>query len=342
MQRTFHTLIQSPKGGARMFKFKKKSHVAMELNDYVLRVLMKKGEQKEQWVTHDILLAPGIVQDGIIIDEVALYKVLKDHKTLFGQKKLPVRTFVPDTSVLLKTFEHPEDVLGDKLKPYAEMELGLTIHLPFQNPLIDVYDPVEGDEQAALFAAPSDEVMKLVNLLHDTSFTPEAIDIRALCNLRLLEQMELVQSDRTYMVTNWLINELTVCIYSNGHVDFLRFQTIDTEVADWQGVVGANGQATFTYTREEEQYNMLLVDRVMELDRIMNFFRFSLHKGEKTIDEIIVMGDNPMLTSIAELIQSTLPVELTVMDDKAIERFCPNMPRAYASLLGLALKEVDA
>ena len=324
-----------------MFKFKKKSHVAMELNDYILRVLVKKGEQITQWETYDILLAQGIVQEGVIVDEVALYKIIKENLALFGGKKQLVRTFVPDTSVLLKTFEHPDDVSGSKLKPYVQMELGRTVHLPFHEPLIDVYDPIEGDGQATLFAAPSEEVTKLVNLLLDAPLTPEAIDIRALCHLRLLEKMEQLQNNKTYMITNWLINELTVCIYSNGHVDFLRFQTIDTDLAKWHGVVDSQNEVTFSYTGEEEDYRMLLIDRVMELDRIMNFFRFSLHKGEKMIDEIIVMGDNPWLPVISELIAESLPIALKIVDDKAVQQHYPNMKGKYTALMGLALKEVQ-
>lgn len=79
----------------------------------------------------------------------------------------------------------------------------------------------------------------------------------------------------------------------------------------------------------------------MELDRIMNFFRFSLHKGEKMIDEIIVMGDNPWLPIISELISESLPIALKIVDDKAIQQHYPNMKGKYTALMGLALKEVQ-
>ena len=323
-----------------MFKFKKKSYVAIEINDYILRVLVKRGEQSSQWETHDILLAQGTMQDGMIVDEVALFKIIKEHVATLAGKKQLVRTFVPDTSVLLKTFEHPADVEGSKLKPFVQMELGRTVHLPFDEPLIDVYDPVAGDGQATLFAAPSEEVMKLVNLLLDVPLTPEAVDIRALCNLRLLESMKKLEEDKTYMVTNWSINELAICIYSNGHVDFLRFQTIETELSKWHGAVDSENEVIFSYRGEEEEYRMLLIDRVMELDRIMNFFRFSLHKGEKTIDEVIIMGDNPWLSIIGELIAESLPVSIKIIDDHVIGQHYPNMKAKYAALIGLALKEV--
>src|SRR5690606_15657305 len=122
----------------------------------------------------------------------------------------------------------------DKLKEYVQMELGHTIHLPFDNPLIDVFDPTEGDGQAMMFAASPEEVEKVINLCLDIKMTPTVADVRPLCNLRVLEHMQLLENEKTYLVANWLINELTICIYSNGQVDFLRYQPIPTDMSQWR------------------------------------------------------------------------------------------------------------
>ena len=37
----------------------------------------------------------------------------------------------------------------------------------------------------------------------------------------------------------------------------------------------------FIYNGEAENYQMVVMDQVLEIDRMMNFFKFSLHKGEK-------------------------------------------------------------
>lgn len=324
-----------------MFKPKnKQSHVSIEINDYILRALVMKGSSLEQATIFEMELPKGILEEATIKDEMELFELLKSNLPKLGGKKQSARFFVPDPTILLKSFPHPSDVESSKLKEYVEMELGQSIHLPFQEPLIDVYDPVEGDGLAMMFAAAPEEVHKLTNLLLDIDLQPEAADIRALCNLRLLDHMQLLQSDKTYLIANWLINELSICIYSNGHVDFLRYQPIETDLTLWKGTAVSESEVDFSYTGENEDYRMQLVDQVLELDRIMNFFKFSLHKGEKSVDEIVVMGDNPFLAQIQTVLQENLPIPIRIVNSGLIEHHFPGFRAKHASLLGLALKVV--
>lgn len=324
-----------------MFKFKKKSNVSIELNDYVMRALVKNGPNTEQWTMHEIPLPNGVVRNASITDEMALFKLLKENASILGGKKQNVRMFVPDTSVLLKTFDHPIDIEGKKLKEYVQMEIGQTIHLPFQEPLIDVYDPILGDGLATLFAAPPEEVQKFMGLLIDVHMHPELADIRALSNLRLLEQMKKISDHQTYLIADWSINELSICIYSAGEVEFLRFQPIETDMSKWVANLDKTGDVTFTYNGDIQDYQLLVTDQVLELERMMNFFKFTLHKGEKSVDEIIVMGDNPLLENISSFLRENIQTAISIIDDVAIEEVYPQFKAKHASLIGLALKEVN-
>jgi len=322
-------------------KKKKNSHVSIEINDYVLRALVSKGPDFSQAKLFEVALPQDVIDEATVKDEMALFEIFKENASNWGGRHQSVRFFVPDPTVLLKSFEHPQDVESDKLREYVQMELGRSIHLPFHDSLVDVYDPVEGDGQAMLFAAASEEVNKYINLFLDIHMKPEVADIRALCNLRLLENIQMIDHDKTYLVANWLLNELSICIYSNGHVDFLRYQQLPTTITQWQANPIKEDELDFTYDGDIEDYRVMILNQVVELDRIMNFFRFSLHKGEKAVDEIIVMGDNPLLDGVYQYIQETLPVGVTMIDDAIIEKHYPGFKVKHASLLGLALKEVD-
>lgn len=324
-----------------MFNMKRKSHVSIVISDYVMRALILKGATVDQPVIYETPLPKMAVQEGAIIDEMALYELMKSNVQNWGGRKQNVRFLVPDTSILLKTFEHPADISGKNLKEYVQMEVGQSIHLPFQEPLIDVHDPIEGDGKAVLFAAPPDEVGKMIGLLLDNHLHPQVADIRALCNLRLLEHIEFIDTNRTYLVTDWSINELSICIYSNGEVEFLRFQTIDTDPDNWQQNIVGNGEVEFTYTADLNDFRAATTDQVLEIDRMMNFFKFSLHKGEREVDEIVVMGDHPLLQSIESLLSENLPVPIRLVNDVIISKHFPNCRAKHATLLGLALKEVN-
>ncbi len=323
-----------------MFKKKKKSHVSLELNDYVLRGLVVKGPNIEDWQVVELPLSEGMVEGAMINDEMALFELVKENLAKLGGKKQDVRIFVPDTSVLLKTFEHPDTIKSEKLLEYVQMELGRSIHLPFKDPLVDIYDHEQDDGQAVLFAVPPEEVGKWMGILLDTQLNPVTADIRSLSNLRLLQQMNKIDEERTYLVSAWSINELSICIYSTGQVEFLRFQNIETDMAKWIAMETETG-LQFKYDGDIQDYRLQVTDQVLELDRIMNFFRFSLYKGEKSVEEVIIMGDNPLLQSISEFLLDNITVPITVIDDAAIQEFYPQFEAKHASLLGLALKEVD-
>ena len=319
-----------------MFKNKKMSSVSIELNDYIIRVLINRGVLGEAQLL-ELPIPVGVVQDGVIIDEMTLFEEVKNHVGKLG-KKHPIRFFVPDTSVLMKQFDVPDEVEPKDLRGYVEMELGSSIHLPFQDPLVDTYDPVRGDGKAVLFAAPPDEVQKFINILLDLNLTPETADIRALSNLRLLEHLNLLQSDKTYLISDWSINELSICIYSNGVVEFLRYQSIDTDLEKWVSTQMVDGDVTFEYKEDLEDYRMIVADQVLELDRMMNFFKFSLHKGEKSVDDIVLLGDNPLLENISSFLAENFAMPIHTVNDAVIAESFPQMQAKHAALIGLALK----
>lgn len=324
-----------------MFSIKKKSHVSIEINDYVLRALVMKGSELAQAKVFEVALPPGMMDEGTVSNEMGLFEIFKADATKWGGKSQNVRFFVPDSLILLKSFDHPSEVTSDKLKEYVQMELGHTIHLPFYDPLLDVYDPQEGDGQAMLFAAASEEVNKFVHLFLDIKMNPVVVDVRSLCNLRLLEHMGLLKGNKTYLLANWLINELSICIYSNGHVDFMRYQPISTDLSLWRGRQKNSDELEFVYDGDPADYQMTITDQLLELDRIMNFFKFSLHKGEKSVEEIVIMGDNPMLEQIHVLLQENLLVPIKIVNDELVAKHYPGFKAKHAALLGLALKEVS-
>jgi type IV pilus assembly protein PilM len=152
--------------------------------------------------------------------------------------------------------------------------------------------------------------------------------------------MSILVPNKTYLIAEWSINELSISIFSNGQVEFLRYQSIETDMARWQGKKEDEFSYQFLFNGETEDYQMVVMDQVLEIDRMMNFFKFSLHKGEKTVEEIIMLGDNPLLKSIGTLLASNLETPLMVVDGTNIQKFFPQFKNEFSTLLGLALKEV--
>lgn len=321
-----------------MFKKKTKRYVALDLNEYIIRAIVMTGSYIEQAAVYEYPLNMGIFDGDILGDEMALYETMKPLIKEWGIKGYDIRFFVPDSTVMMKTFEHPADVNSDKLKGYVEMELGRTIHLPFSQPLIDVYDFKPNDGEATLFAAPTEEVNKLAGLLDDLKVHPTIADVRSLATIRFLEKTIGLEEQKSYLITEWSISGVSISIYSGGKVEFLRYQSIETFKEKWKSKQGDN-EIAFVYEGEAEEYRMQLLDQIAEIDRILNFYRFSLYKGEKAVDDIITLGDSPEIDYIASEMKANFLTPVRHINDAQIQLYHPNLKSKHIPLIGLIYRE---
>lgn len=325
-------------GEKNMFKKKVKRYVALDLNEYILRAIVMTGNDIAQSVVYEYPLEKGIFDGDILEDEMALYETLKTLIHDWGIKRYDVRFFVPDSTVMMKTFEHPADVTSAKLKGYVEMELGQTVHLPFSQPLIDVYDFKPNDGEAVLFAAPSEEINKLAGLLDDLHLEPVTADVRALATIRFLDKTIDLEENKSYLITEWSISGVSISIYTGGNVEFLRYQSIDTFKEKWQSK-SVKDEIGFVYDGEIDEYRAQLIDQIAEIERILNFYRFSLYKGEKAVDEIITLGDSPEMDYIASEMSANFVTPVTYIDDSQVQKYHPNLKSKHIPLIGLIYRE---
>lgn len=320
---------------------KKKRQLSLVYNDYAMHMLIVSLNDLTLSKIESKPLEEGIVVDGIIEDELSFFEILKEQVKKWSLKGQDVRFFVPDSTVMMKMIDHPQELKGEEeIKEYVEMELGRSIHLPFEDALIDIYDAQSGDGKATLFATSTDEVQKLTGLLADASLTPIVADIKAISNLRLLEMVMPNIHNSITLITDWSINELSLTIYSQGEVEFLRYQTINTERSKWFPK-HTEDAFDFSYSDNVMNYKTALMEPLSEIDRILNFYHYSLNKGEKSVEDIVVIGDSPELPYIIDMLESQLALPIHTLTDSVITSKFPNFKTSQSSLIGLALKEVE-
>lgn len=320
-------------------RFKKKKRIAaIELNDYYIRVLHYIEGDIASASIYEAPLPKGIVEEEIVQDEMAFYDLLKDLVKNWGIANDDLYFFVPDHAVLMRVFNYPVDLKSEKLKGYVEMEIGESIHLPFESPLIDVDTKGMQDGEAVLFAVPAEEITRLMRLYEDVRLEPVHLGIRALANLRFLAVTNYLNLNRTYLIVDWSVEAASMSIYSEGQVDFLRYQSIETPRDAWQYVEADENNYRFVYDGDRDLYQRLLIDQSYEIERILNFYRFSLHKGEKSVDEIIMMGDHPEMETIVREVRNIIDSPVVVIDDAHVKNHYPNFGAKHTALIGLALK----
>lgn len=319
-------------------RFGKKQTVSVELNDYIFRLFSKDTGSPEGYFVFEATVEEGMIQNGELADELALFELLKFNLDRWNMKRKCVRFFVPEPSVLMRPIEVPTDVRPESLTGLIQMELGNTIHLPFENPVLDIHDPDPEDGKATLFAAPAQEVSRLAALYDDATLEPTVADVRMLANGRFLKQSGLLKQGRTVLVADWLHNGVSFGIFGGYELEFHRYQDIQAKPSEWKFEERADNLVTFSFGGDEMDYRNQLLDLVLETGRIINFYQFSLYKGERAVDEIVVMGDNHDMNYIKQQLDEAQEQPVTVIDDVFVKRYYPGLFGRHAVLIGLSLR----
>src|SRR5690606_19109049 len=82
-------------------------------------------------------LPKGIVIEGKIQDRETLTLILEECVADWGIKNKEVRFIIPDSFVVIRKTAIPADVEEDEISGFLYLELGASIHLPFEDPVID-------------------------------------------------------------------------------------------------------------------------------------------------------------------------------------------------------------
>lgn len=323
--------------------FSSKKFANMVIDDYVVRVIESNGQLEN--ITHlkERPLPAGLIEDGKILDEIKLYDFMKSLVSDWKLRRYRLRFYVPESMVIMRQVEFPANLQGDALIDHFLFEFGQTIHLPFSDPVFDIHvHPHQQEEDkkrtGMLFAAPAEEVKKYTHLFEDVSLFPEAADVRPLGIYRYFHELDLNRRGEVYLVLELNLLSLNISIFHEGEMEFTRYQDLEIDRSAWDFRETEKDFFDWRFTGSEDEMVRILDSQVQELDRIISFYRYSLHKGKQSISQFVLTGDHPYLSQMEKMIsqQYDMPVRQLkgflspAKDEKVDIRFVP--------ALGLALK----
>ncbi|MGM0853313.1 MAG: type IV pilus biogenesis protein PilM [Bacillota bacterium] len=272
----------------------------------------------------------GIIKGGRILDEQTLSFILEECVEEWGIRGRSVRFVVPDAFVVLRTVKIPLDLKHDEIEGYLFLEIGTSIHLPFEDPVFDyaLLDEVGQEREVLLIASHQEVVDSYKDVLEEAKLKPVAADISPLALYRLSVEQGFVSSQQHTMFLHFDERLLTISIFREHKPIFTR-----------------------PIVMEQEYKNVLIEDRLAwrnvedafsEIEKVMNFYQYSLHKGEFSVEKALISGDHPSIREIEVYVKErfTIPVGfqnldgIYTMDDERISN-------QFAIALGLALKEVQ-
>ena len=314
----------------RLFQ-RKKRIINIMLTDYAIRfVEVAPGRPVKVEQYGERLIPPGIIKKGDIIDRNQLLAIMENCVDEWKIKSRPVRFLVPDSFIAMKEEKVELDLEDDEINAYLFMKIGTSIHLPFENPVFDtaVTQIEEGKKHILLIAAPEEKVEEYVGVFEKSSLTPIAADVGPLNLYRLYYEMDLVQENAHHVLLHLKQGSLTISIFHRHQPKFMKPVSFE-----------ANEDTIDILSGEKNELDEFM-DVFSELDKVINFYENSLHKGNVRISSIFLNGD----FTRADLFKQSLKdrYNLLVYGDEVVDikvNDGGSLPAGFFSIVGLGLKE---
>jgi type IV pilus assembly protein PilM len=324
--------------------FSNKKTVNLVIDDYVIRMVDSAGSGLTKVkIVREKAIPNGLLEHGRISDELRFYDFMKDTVQDWGIKHRNVRFYVPDSFLIMKKVEFPRNLKDEDVKGHFYMELGQTFYLPFDNPIFDVYPLPETSEngetrEGLLFSVPEEELTKYVEVFEDVGLKPTAADIRPIGVYRYYQACHsTLNADDAILFYEQNLNNISISIFSYHTPEFLRYLPFELSMKDWQAS-NEEDVLHWRYVGDDDHLTGLLEDQMVELERMMNFYRYSLHKGEKMVSKIFLLGDFPDMELVRKNIAQLSPTPVEVLNAYLSPEKTSQVPRVFIPALGLALK----
>ncbi|WML59573.1 pilus assembly protein PilM [Neobacillus sp. PS2-9] len=316
--------------------------INLVLNDHSIRyVELKQANLPTAQKWGERFLPPGIICDGKIADMESLVNILDECIDEWKIQRRQIRFVVPDQLVIIRKVSVPADIQEDEIKGYLYLELGSSIHLPFEEPIFDYYllSQNEKTKDLLLFAAPEQYVMEYANLFSSLKLTPVAADISPLALYRLYHQLGHGNESENLFMIQFDLTSVNLCIFEGAVPIVMRPFALPFNLDHWEIRHDNMGTMDFKYTGEADELVIQFEDILKELSKLLDFYRYALNKEKHDISKFLLVGDHPMIQAVTEEMRERFetPV-IRLAHDPEIKG---SVPANLLLSLGLALKEVN-
>lgn len=326
--------------------FPKKNVVNLVIQDYSIRFMELENEHSTtpfRWGEHH--LPAGLISNGTIKDAAAVKTILGQCVDEWNIRKRPVRFLVPDSFVNIRKVSIPADIKEDEIRGYLYLEIGSSIHLPFNDPVFDtVLLDVKDDQREVLIIAAEEEHVKMYSeLLESCKLKPVAAEISALALHRLYYSLGQAEKDEHLLVAQFDLDKVNICIFSGSIPLVMHHIPIEILKSHWDLRINDAGNYEWHFIGDAvKEIDYQYSDTFTEIGRLADFYRYSLTHGKSEITKILVHGDHPLLSFILDELKNRFDIPIVTIDEQKLSAKLNNpLPRNYHLVMGLALKEVQ-
>jgi type IV pilus assembly protein PilM len=196
-----------------------------------------------------------------------------------------------------------------------------------------------------LVAAPKDIIEQYMEILQAAGLKLSSIEIKALSLYRLLNSTSLIPLQGTYLVVDVNGTASDLSIFRGSELKITR--SIPLNFTDKQMASEESPEDTLfaEFMDRDVEFRQTCNDLAHELERLMNFYRYTLNNREHEFDAVVLSGDVERISEILSALAERLSVPIHLFqtaigfgEDPMFNRAFP----AYAVTLGLALRGADS
>jgi type IV pilus assembly protein PilM len=313
----------------------RKKSVGLEIKDYVIRYVEgRNGAAPLASSFGEVYVPPSVLHNGVIADARAFEMILRNCAAKWGLKNKQVHFIVPDAYVVVRKQSIPADITEEEIRGYIFLELGRSIHLPFEQPTFDyaVLGKKEDKKDLLLFAAPENLVESYANILEKVKMHPVSADLTSLAFGRLYDAMEQPEEEEMMLVKLDAL-DANITIFQNGTPVFMQHYSFSYAEAVEITPVGIEVQNRELILAEAEEF-------LEEISRILHFYQYSFAASAGSIQKLLLIGDHPLLEDLYTMLQERFSFTVTSVSYSSVAGKGELLHPKYYPAFGLTLKGV--
>ena len=337
----------------------------------LLAEMHKKGGRYTLKRVAQAAIPSEVIVDGRIIQVDTLAELIRDTMRAANMSSKNAHLVVPSQFVVIRQLQLP-DLPVKQLRKVIDFELQNSIHLPFEDTLYDFVKlgkasatadlndiGMAGLQEAAaaaersmcdvmLIASTRAAVEPLLQAARGARLKPQSVDIGALALARTYQKLGHAMKDETTMFVDVSEASTDIHIFHGETLKFTRNvpMELDSYKMDLELSKPLHVLQILEYFQSNTDYRSFAHDLAYEIERSMNFFRYTLNNRDAALTNLVLTGLLPKSGIMSHYLIERFPGiaigkmpfdEILLAPEAAV--FADSLSE-YAIPIGLALKEV--
>lgn len=313
--------------------FKKQPLVYFEFLERRIRYLAVDANSGKVLEKSEILFDNEILHEERIIDSSLLENRLNALVTEKKWKNAKTSILLPDNFVIVREEKIPLQLDPSEIKAYIALHMGQLIRSPFKETRFhfELLEANDLEQIVLLMLYPQEIITQYESLLQKVSLDPVVADISSLSLYRLIKQQGELHADSTkhIMVLQWSTVNNTVMIFNEDLPKLSRQSRLTRLVDLWD--ITPDGESI--WKEDSESLEEAIAETLNVLERLLEFYRYSVMNGESGVTDIYLAGDFPDLEKVKEQFSERFfqPIHIIKVSEEITSKYLP--------LYGLAMKE---